>query len=77
MRGGAPLLLPPPRFLRANGARVSVLGLLLGHRVLDPRRGNQEQRREQDAEEDVDPGEADVVGAHPETGDEGSKGPAK
>ena len=71
-----------PRSLRAPGC-VSVslplplLGLLLRHGVLHPRQRDQEQRRQHHAKQDVDPGEPDVIAAHTETGDEGTKRAAK
>jgi tRNA(Ile)-lysidine synthase len=56
---------------------VSVAGFALHVGVLRPRAGNQEQRRQEEAEEDVDPDKADVVAAHTEASHEGAERAAK
>lgn len=45
--------------------------------VLCPCQRNQEERREEHAEQRVDPDERDVEGAHPEAGNEGAERSAK
>lgn len=55
----------------------SALRLLLRPSVLNPGHWDDEERGEDDAEQDVDPGQAEVVGAHAEAGDEGTEGAAE
>lgn len=59
--------------------RLRTSGTLLPRipRVLCPRHGNQEERRQEHAQQHVDPDERDIEGAHSEAGNEGSKRPAK
>lgn len=60
-----------PRMRRSD--LRSCAGLLLGECVLNPREGDHEQRREHEAQEDVDPGERHVVGGHAQRGPDGSE----
>lgn len=66
-----------PRFLRPFGANMSVPGFLLGQMILHPGHRNDEQGRQKEAKQDVDPGEPYVVRAHSETSPEGAKRTAK
>src|SRR5690606_40276681 len=58
---------------RAVESVAGLCGLRLGARVHQPGERHDEQRREEEAEQDVDPGQADVVRAHSHTGDEGTE----
>lgn len=56
---------------------MSVSGFALHEGVLCPRRRNQEERREEEAEQDVDPDQSDVVAAHAEASYQGAEGAAE